>query len=134
MLCCPRHVNKCVRAPRILLKDVGKHPAFVAIRTNASGCLEKIWPQFASEILSVHGYEDLRLVAIRRDPSDQFCGVLQLLRVERHLRKEQLQINTFRSIAVNQSNFSNYGFWAALPGGLRGNGAPPTTPLSQHLP
>src|SRR5580704_819033 len=115
MLCCPCRAHKCVSASPIFFNDVGQYPALVAIRTDSLNCLEKIRAQFGSEILFVHRNQHLRFVTIRRDPSDQPCGVLELVRVEGRLRKKLLQINAFRSIAVNQSNLRHYRLRTALP-------------------
>src|SRR5271168_1877485 len=81
---------------------------------NALNCLEKTRPQLTGKILSVHVSEYLRFVAIRRYPSDESRGVSQLLCVQGRLRKQLLQINAFRSIAVDQSNLIDHGLRTAL--------------------
>src|SRR6266702_7788239 len=70
--------------------------------------------QLTREILSVDVNEHLRLVAIRRYPPDQFCGLRQLICVQGRMRKKLLQIDPFRPIAMNQSNLIDDGLRTAL--------------------
>src|SRR5580704_14189353 len=100
---------------------------------NGLNCLEEIWTQLTGKILPVHIYEYLRFIAIRRYPSDEFRGVSRLLCVEGRLRKKLLQINAFRSIALDQSNFSDHGLRTALAKYSSDTGDRSNSTVTNHL-
>src|SRR5580658_10405413 len=100
---------------------------------NALSRLEEIRTQLTGKILPVHIDQYLRFIAIRRYPSDESRGVSRLLCVEGRLRKKLLQINTFRSIAVNQSNFSDHGLRTALAEYSSDTGDRSNSTVTNHL-